>query len=208
MSIDGWNYDWEKLHQQLVNVDIINVGTIPAKFYSTIAIVVVWFMRFTLSIGLYLWIDSMARPIYAKLILCNLGIHPAKEYRKRELQEIVKILKNEEEFQNKGIYCPKGLMIHGPPGTGKTLFVKTIAGEAGVPFYAASGTFVEDQMHKQTSKLVEEVGCLQADLEDVGKRHMLIAQTSSSKDILCLEAFPLATSLSNIIEARLIRNID
>ncbi|KAF6172992.1 hypothetical protein GIB67_006368 [Kingdonia uniflora] len=66
---------------------------------------------------------------------------------------------------------------------------------------------LKDQMQKQASKLVEEVGCLQADLEDVGKRHMLIAQTSS-KDPLRLEAFPRATSLSNMIETRLIRNID
>ncbi|KAF6163230.1 hypothetical protein GIB67_025094, partial [Kingdonia uniflora] len=47
-----------------------------------------------------------------------------------------------------------------------------------------------------------------SDLEDVGKRHMLITQASSSKDPLRLEAFPRATSLSNMIEARLIINID
>ncbi|KAF6151764.1 hypothetical protein GIB67_010338 [Kingdonia uniflora] len=123
----------------------------------------------------------MARPIFAKLIPCNLGTPQAKarkplkhrglrslsalgslgksrrnywryifndfagqEYIKRELQEIVRILKNEEEFQNKGIYCPKGVMLQGPPGTGKALLSKAIAGKAGLPFYVASGTdFVE-----------------------------------------------------------------
>ncbi|CAN1288028.1 Probable inactive ATP-dependent zinc metalloprotease FTSHI 4, chloroplastic [Linum perenne] len=67
-----------------------------------------------------------------------------QEYIKSELQEIVRILKNDEAFQNRGIYCPKGVLLHGPPGTGKTLLAKAIAGEAGLPFFAANGTdFVE-----------------------------------------------------------------
>lgn len=183
MPIDSWNDVWKKLHQQLVNVEVINVDTVPAEVYSTVATAVIWSMRLALSIALYLWIDNLTRPIYAKLIPCDLGTPSKKtrqplplkraalgslgksrakfisaeestgvtfddfagqEYIKRELQEIVRILKNDEEFQDKGIYCPKGVLLHGPPGTGKTLLAKAIAGEAGLPFFAANGTdFVE-----------------------------------------------------------------
>ncbi|CAI8598847.1 unnamed protein product [Vicia faba] len=183
MPIDCWNDVWGKLHQQIVNVDVINVDALPAEVYTTMATAVVWSMRLALAVGFYVWIDNKMRPIYSKLIPCDLGTpstpqtklpvlrrhalgsigksrakfisaeertgvtfddFAGQEYIKRELQEIVRILKNDEEFQDKGIYCPKGVLLHGPPGTGKTLLAKAIAGEAGLPFFAASGTdFVE-----------------------------------------------------------------
>ncbi|KAL8140951.1 hypothetical protein V2J09_006972 [Rumex salicifolius] len=181
MPVDCWNDVWHKLHQQLVNVDVINVDPVPVEVYSSVATGVIWSMRLALAIGMYLWIDSITRPIYAKLIPCelekpqqkkrqplkrlalgSLGKSRAKfisaeettgitfddfagqDYIKQELQEIVRILRNEEEYSNKGIYCPKGVLLHGPPGTGKTLLAKAIAGEAGLPFFAVNGTdFVE-----------------------------------------------------------------
>lgn len=80
MPIDCWNDVWHKLHQQMVNVDVFNVDTVPAEVYSTVATAVIWSMRLGLSVALYLWIDSMMRPIYAKLIPCDLG-SPSKTTR-------------------------------------------------------------------------------------------------------------------------------
>ncbi|KAG8375123.1 hypothetical protein BUALT_Bualt10G0067600 [Buddleja alternifolia] len=57
---------------------------------------------------------------------------------------LVKYLKNPELFDKMGIKPPHGVLLEGPPGCGKTLFAKTIAGEAGVPFYQMAGPeFVE-----------------------------------------------------------------
>ena len=63
---------------------------------------------------------------------------------KEELQEVVEFLKNPEKFNKLGARIPHGVMLVGPPGTGKTLLARACAGEAGVPFYAISGSdFVE-----------------------------------------------------------------
>lgn len=66
------------------------------------------------------------------------------EEEKNELQEVVAFLKSPEQFNSLGARIPHGVLLVGPPGTGKTLLARACAGEAGVPFYAISGSdFVE-----------------------------------------------------------------
>ena len=66
------------------------------------------------------------------------------EEEKAELQEVVQFLKAPEKFNSLGARIPHGVLLVGPPGTGKTLLARACAGEAGVPFYAISGSdFVE-----------------------------------------------------------------
>jgi cell division protease FtsH len=68
------------------------------------------------------------------------GVEEAVE----ELHEIKEFLENPKKFQALGARIPKGVLLYGPPGTGKTLLARSVAGEAGVPFFSISGSdFVE-----------------------------------------------------------------
>lgn len=56
------------------------------------------------------------------------------------MEDIVDFLKNPEKYEKYGAKIPRGVLLYGEPGTGKTLMAKAVAGEAGVPFYALSGS--------------------------------------------------------------------
>ncbi len=82
---------------------------------------------------------DMGRASRSRTTFADVGGH---EGTVAELRELVQFLKAPAAFAAVGARTPRGVLMSGPPGTGKTLMARAIAGEAGVPFFAISGSEV------------------------------------------------------------------
>lgn len=65
---------------------------------------------------------------------------------KKDMMQIVDVLKSPEKYKDIGIRLPKGIIFEGPPGNGKTLFAKALAGEAGINFIPTKGADFQSAM--------------------------------------------------------------
>jgi cell division protease FtsH len=137
------------------NVNVTGVGQRSSLLADLLS-----FLPLLLFIGFFIWMGRRgARQLSGGLM----GIRGSKakvydeqkpttrfsdiagyEGAKREVAEVVDFLSHPERYARAGAIGPRGVLMVGPPGTGKTLMARAVAGEAGVPFLALTGSsFVE-----------------------------------------------------------------
>jgi cell division protease FtsH len=121
-----------------------------------------WILPFLVIVGLFVWISRRSSKQLGRIGgIMSFGKSKARVYdedrpstrfadiagyegSKAEVMEVVDFLRHPARYDRAGAVGPKGVLMVGPPGTGKTLLARAVAGEAGVPFLALSGSsFVE-----------------------------------------------------------------
>lgn len=62
-----------------------------------------------------------------------------------------------QEYVNREIPIPRGILLHGPPGCGKTAICRAYAAELGVPFIEILGPSVVSGMSGESEKQIREI---------------------------------------------------
>ena len=151
------------LVQRLLDAGVSTTGE-EIEQTSTLVSILAWVLPIIIFVALG---QYMSRKMMEKMggggnsMMFNMGRSNAKVYvksaegikfddvagedeAKENLTEVVNYLHDPSKYESIGAKMPKGILLVGPPGTGKTLLARACAGEAGVPFYAISGSdFVE-----------------------------------------------------------------
>jgi cell division protease FtsH len=153
----------------LLGTHNVDVTATTSSSHVSIGTIILDLLPFIFFIAFFVWIGRRARKSLGALGggggglggIMGIGSSRAKVYdedkpqtrfsdvagyesAKNEVREVVDFLQHPERYEQAGAVGPKGVLMVGPPGTGKTLIARAVAGEAGVPFLALTGSsFVE-----------------------------------------------------------------
>ena len=146
----------DELLSALTAHDVDVTARAPSSTTGVVAVLLGW-LPFLL-IGGFLYWSYRSKGLAGASPFSRAKTHPDKVERpaarfsdiagydvvKREVSEVVDVLKHPDKYLEAGAKAPRGVLLLGPPGTGKTLLARAVAGEADLPFLSMSGSsFVE-----------------------------------------------------------------
>ncbi len=100
---------------------------------------ILWYVRKGSNDNKQVIVDANKRNI-DDVHIVKFGNVAGNEEAKDMVKDIIDFIQTPDKYSAIGARMPRGVLLYGPPGTGKTLMAKAVAGEAGVPFYAVSGS--------------------------------------------------------------------
>lgn len=103
-------------------------------FYAIIALIIIFVFRKFISPNTFKVVHKTGKTFNDVVGMDKL---------KKDMIQIMDIMKHPADYAKKGIRMPKGVLLEGAPGNGKTLFAKALAGEAKVNFIPAKATDFE-----------------------------------------------------------------
>ncbi|KAK3737566.1 hypothetical protein RRG08_062193 [Elysia crispata] len=103
------------------------------------------------------FLNSISYEVNAEEINVTFADVKGAEEAKSELQDVVNFLRDPEKYTALGAKLPKGVLLVGPPGVGKTLLARAVAGEAGVPFFHASGSEFDEMFVGLGAKRIRQL---------------------------------------------------
>ncbi|QUI21646.1 ATP-dependent metallopeptidase FtsH/Yme1/Tma family protein [Vallitalea pronyensis] len=115
------------------------VKTLQTIGVGLLIIGVLWYVRRGSSENKQVIVDANKRQVDDVRIV-KFGNVAGNDEAKEMVKDIIDFIQTPDKYSAIGARMPRGVLLYGPPGTGKTLMAKAVAGEAGVPFYAVSGS--------------------------------------------------------------------
>ena len=76
---------------------------------------------------------------------------------KKEMMQVVDVLKNPDKYRDRGIRQTKGIIFEGNPGNGKTLFARALAEELNVNFIATRGADFQSAMMSMGAQKIKSL---------------------------------------------------
>lgn len=115
------------------------VKTLQTIGVALLIIGVLWYVRRGSSENKQVIVDANKRQV-DDIRIVKFGNVAGNDEAKEMVKDIIDFIQTPDKYSAIGARMPRGVLLYGPPGTGKTLMAKAVAGEAGVPFYAVSGS--------------------------------------------------------------------